>query len=108
MKRGTGNYTSCLRLRDILTDLGYRVYIRNIQEHSELVKRNEINDIEEFCRHFSVDLAIGINIYRSGILLKDAFYHKERICYQTPYYLMIAGTDANIYIKQSELKPHLL
>jgi len=108
MKRGTGNYTSCLRLRDILVEMGYKVYLRNIQEHSSQIKINEVGDIEEFCRQFAINLAIGINIYRSGIQLKDSFYHKERICYQTPYYLIIAGTDANIYLKMADLREPML
>lgn len=84
-----------------MQELGYVVYLRNVYEHSQLVKQNEARDIDEFCREFAIDLVIGVNIYRSGIILKDAFYDPIRICCQVPYFLIIAGTDANVYFKQS-------
>jgi hypothetical protein len=61
-----------------------------------------------FCRQFQINLVIGINIYRSGTILKQAFYDTTKICYQAPYFLMIAGTDANVYIKMDQLKDDII
>lgn len=104
MKRGTGNQTSSLRVRDIVASAGYTVYLRNIIEHSEAAKQNEVQDIELFTKQFQINLVIGVNVYRSGMILSQAFYDPNRICNQVPYYLIIAGTDANIYLKKAGLR----
>ena len=41
-------------------------------------------------------------MYRTGIILERAF--GKQITKQLPYILMVAGTDANVYLKDERYK----
>jgi len=46
--------------------------------------------------NFQISLIIGVNVTRTGQIIYEATHSKKPIRMDIPYFLVIAGTDANL------------
>jgi len=67
---GTGNLITAQRLKKILNDLGYNIFVYNIKYL--LSGENNSNDfLKKLLVKNNINLIIGINVWRSGKIIYD-------------------------------------
>lgn len=69
--------------------MGFKVYLWNVVDTIELI--TEAQDLYKFLLNFGISLIIGVNATRSAEIIYQA-----TLALRVPYFLLIAGTDANI------------
>ena len=97
---GTGNSISAKRLKTIFTSLNYPTYIFNVKYLNSTENLDiDISILKNFIVQKRINLIIGINLWRAGRIincLKKKFVND--IYLDLKYFIILAGTDANIFI----------
>lgn len=69
--------------------MGFKVYLWNVVETIDLA--TEAHDLFKFLLNFGISLILGVNATRSAEIIYQA-----TLTLRVPFFLLIAGTDANI------------
>ena len=76
-------------------NMGFEVYLWNASDQLDL--ESESSDLFKFLLNFGISVIIGVNASRSAEIINKA---TRRL--KVPYFLVIAGTDANITFKNDQ------
>lgn len=97
---GTGNSISAKRLKTIFTSLNYPTYIFNVKYLNSTENLDiDISILKNFIVQKRINLIIGINLWRAGRII-NCLMNKfvNDIYLDLKYFIILAGTDANIFI----------
>lgn len=98
---GTGNSISAKRLKKIFTILNYPTYIFNVKYLNSFENHNDIDvtNLENFIISKRINLIVGINLWRAGRIINCLMKKSlNEIFIELKYFIILAGTDANIFI----------
>ena len=109
---GTGNNITATRIADIFNKLNYTTIKLNIKYLNDIVKSKDYQKTNLFLSFVSLlisfkpDFIIGINAYRSSILIDALLKYKNDNLNSdlliSSYCFIIAGTDANIFLQRED------